>query len=116
MTVTKQQQLEWLVNKITKWPEDMGVISVSVDNLGNPGFREHWNREWIDFTFEEWQQERDKMQKQSAQQVQSAQPAPDNSWHDRGELPPLPAEDRRDESSVAGRFRQSHQRHAALCA
>ena len=65
--VTKQQQLEWLANKITKWPEDMGVISVSVDNIGNPKFLERWDKDWIDFTFEEWQQERDKMQKQPAQ-------------------------------------------------
>ena len=53
MTVTKQQQLGWLVG----FTDGCYVISQ-----------------------EEWQQERDKMQKQSAQ---------DYSWYERGELPPV---------------------------
>lgn len=83
MTVTKQQQLEWLANKITKWPDDMGVILVSMDHLGNPKFSECWDAVQVAITREEWQQERDKMQKQEL---------PDNSWHERGEFPPAGTE------------------------
>lgn len=32
------------------------------------------------------------MQKQAAKPAQSAQPAPDNSWHERGEFPPAGCE------------------------
>ena len=52
-------------------------------------------------THQEWKRERDKMQKQ-AEQV--AQQAPDNSWYERGELPPVGCEcEWVDESGVSGR-------------
>jgi len=93
--VTKQQQLEWLVSKIVKWPADGAKIPVSIDDAGNPKFYMPWDAfaPWdvmrVDFTREEWQQERDKMQKK-AERV--AQPAPGRSWHERGELPPVGCE------------------------
>ena len=42
-------------------------------------------------TSQEWQQERDKMQKKAGQPAQPEQPAQDNSWHERGEFPPAGA-------------------------
>ena len=96
--VTKQQQLEWLVSKIVKWPADGAKIPVSIDDAGNPKFYMPWDAfaPWdvmrVDFTHEEWRQERDKMQKKAEQVAQPAQPAQDSSWHERGELPPVGCE------------------------
>lgn len=78
--VTKQQQLEWLANKIVKWPAYGPMIPVSVDDAGNPKFYMPWDTVRVDCTREEWQQERDKM---------SSKPEVDNSWYERGELPPV---------------------------
>ena len=76
--VTKQQQLEWLAINYDEWPfSDAWVIMCPRSPMGFA------SRPGILITKKEWQQERDKMQKQAAQ------PAQDNSWHDRGEFPPV---------------------------
>lgn len=80
--VTKQQQLEWLAKHIEKWKSGYTYAVVEKDADG------HLHVRWptictSGITKKEWQQERDKMQKQPAQ------PAPDNSWYERGELPPV---------------------------
>ena len=83
MTVTKQQQLEWLVKNWDAWMvNSVGMVGMSRNEVGEFGIT-HW------ISDKEWQQERDKMQKQSAQPVQ---PSPDNSRHERGELPPVGCE------------------------
>lgn len=84
MTVTKQQQLEWLAKEFDVWPGFGGVpirmSSVATGEVNNGlGVAHH-------IRTEEWKQERDKMQKESAQLAQ------DNSWHERGELPPVGCE------------------------
>ena len=105
MTVTKQQQLEWLASKIVKWPAYGEKIPVSVDDAGNPKFYMPWDTMRVDCTREEWQQERDKMSKtpdvtisnQTSATITATQAgdgemiitAQDNSWHERGELPPV---------------------------
>lgn len=94
MTVTKQQQLEWMAKHMDKWahgkPE---AYLMSVDEVGfvvglattiSPVEMIYGRYHTI--TREEWQQERDKMQKQPAQ------PAQDNSWRERGEFPPVGCE------------------------
>lgn len=107
MTVTKQQQLEWLASKIVKWPAYGEKIPVSVDDAGNPKFYMPWDTMRVDCTREEWQRERDKMSKTpdvtisnqtsatiTATQVGGSEmtiTAQDNSWHERGELPPVGA-------------------------
>jgi len=72
MTVTKRQQLEWLAKEFSVWP-GFGGIAIRMSNLV---IGDHGGEHLI--TREEWQQEREKMQKQQ-----------DNSWHERGELPPV---------------------------
>ena len=78
MTVTKQQQLEWLASSWTSWHTSARELFMSKVIIG-------CFMSMIDdshqITLEEWQQERDKMQKQQ-----------DNSWHERGELPPVGCE------------------------
>lgn len=88
MTVTKQQQLEWLARHVEKWKSGYDYAVVEADSDGYLCVR------WPSIctsgvTKKEWQQERDKMQKQAAQ---AAQPAPDNAWHERGEFPPAGCE------------------------
>lgn len=78
MTVTKQQQLEWLVKEFAVWPGFGGVpirmSSVTIGEVNNGlGVAHH-------IRMEEWQQERDKI---------SSRPEVDSSWHERGELPPV---------------------------
>lgn len=73
MTVTKQQQLEWLANNFVKWPSIDKYLGMSCHVIGGSG-GSHF------ITREEWQHELDKMHKQ------------DNSWHERGELPPVGSE------------------------
>ena len=74
--VTKQQQLEWLANKYKTWPEPGSpYLSLSAVELGKFAIV---NSHTITRT--EWQQERDKM---------NSKPEVDNSWHERGELPPV---------------------------
>lgn len=77
--VTKQQQLEFAAKHIEKWKSgyDYAVVEETTDG--------HLCVRWPSIctsgvTKKEWQQERDKMQKQSAQ---------DNSWHESGGLPPV---------------------------
>ena len=74
--VTKRQQLKWLAKRFDSLPFDGDSILMSDEVLGYLG-HEH------KITNQELKQEREKMQKQSAQ------PAQDNSWFERGELPPV---------------------------
>ena len=77
--VTKQQQLEWLANKYKTWPEQGATsLGLSVAEVGKFAIV---NCHLI--TRQEWQQERDKM---------SSKPEVDNSWYERGELPPVGCE------------------------
>jgi len=96
MTVTKQQQLEWMANKAT-WGDDRTIAyMMSRDEIGLvvglltrlTGAELLAGHSHI-ITREEWQRERDKMQKK-AERV--AQPAPGRSWHERGEFPPAGCE------------------------
>ena len=82
MTVTKQQQLEFSAKHIEKWKSgyDFAVVEETIDG--------HLCVRWPSIctsgiTKKEWQQERGKMQKQAEQAAQ------DNSWHERGEFPPV---------------------------
>ena len=85
--VTKQQQLEWLAKRFESLPYHSDIILMSDDVLGYLGYGHR-------ITNQELKRERDKMQKQPAQPAQpaqSTQPTPDNSWHERGERPPVGA-------------------------
>ena len=83
MTVTKQQQLEWLATYTNDF-FGMYVVQMSGSFLGS--FRMAIDSKYHIISREEWQQERDKMQKK-VEQV--AQPTQDNSWYEREELPPV---------------------------
>lgn len=79
MTVTKQQQLEFAAKHIEKWKSgyDYAVVEETTDG--------HLYVRWPSIctsgiTKKDWQQERDKM---------SSKPEVDNSWHERGEFPPV---------------------------
>jgi len=74
--VTKQQQLEYLARECHSW-RGRDFILVSDTELG---YRLPVSSGCHLITRQEWQQERDKM---------SSKPAQDNSWHERGELPPV---------------------------
>ena len=74
--VTKQQQLEWLAIQCDKWPSGMEYLLMSDFTIGLIGGD-------VKVTRQEWQQERDKM---------SGKPEADNSWYERGELPPVGCE------------------------
>ena len=77
--ITKQQQLEWLANNLEKWKYgyDYAVVEKAPDGY----LYIRWPSVCTSgITKKEWRQERDKMQKQQ-----------DNSWHERGELPPVGA-------------------------
>ena len=77
--VTKQQQLEWLAKAYKTWPEQGShSLRLSAFEVGKFAIV---NCHII--TREEWQQERDKM---------SGKPEVDNSWHERGEFPPVGCE------------------------
>ena len=71
--VTKQQQLKWLAKRFESLPFGSDSILMSDEVLGYMGY-EH------KITNQELKQERDKM---------SSKPEVDNSWHERGELPPV---------------------------
>ena len=79
--VTKQQQLEWLAKNISKFPDGMHKVFASVYCVGI--FVGFLAEEKHEITLQEWQRERDKILKQPTQ------PAPDNSWYERGDLPPV---------------------------
>ena len=82
MTVTKQQQLEWLAKNLEKW--NSGYDFAVVDKCSDGGFYVRWPSVCSSgITKKEWQQERDKM---------SSKPEADNSWHERGEFPPAGCE------------------------
>lgn len=74
--VTKQQQLEWMSKAHKEWPFILDYICMSSESVGNVSYAVGSHR----IAKQEWQQERDKMQKQ------------DNSWHEHGELPPVGCE------------------------
>ena len=74
--VTKQQQLAWLAKRFESLPFGSDSILMSDEVLGHMG-REHR------ITNQEIKQEQDKM---------SGKPEVDNSWHERGELPPVGCE------------------------
>lgn len=78
MTVTKQQQLEWMASKWVSWPAIDCYVVMSGYHLGCSG----WGH---CITKVEWQQERDKLMKQ--QEVEQ-----DSSWHERGDYPPVGCE------------------------
>ena len=79
--VTKQQQLEWLVDTFDMWPNiNSCAIKMSVKSIGCEALLDG---ECHTITRQEWQQEVDKM---------SSKPATDNSWYERGELPPVGCE------------------------
>ena len=78
--VTKQQQLEWLAGKYEKWPVSDEYVVMSGYDIGLFGGCYY-------ITKEEWQQERDKMQKQminiASVSVKLGGDNPDNSWHEQ---------------------------------
>ena len=76
--VSKQQQLEWLVKNVSEFPDGMDKVFASVYCVGI--FVGFLAEEKHEITRQEWQQERDKM---------NSKPEVDNSWYDRGELPPV---------------------------
>ena len=76
MTVTKQQQLEYLAKECHSW-RGRDFILVSDTELG---YRLPVSSGCHLITQQEWQQERDKI---------GSKPVVDNSWHERGELPPV---------------------------
>ena len=80
--VTKQQKLEWLANNLDKWKS--GYDFAVVDKCTDGSFYVRWPSVCSSgITKKEWQQERDKM---------SGKPEADNSWHERGEFPPVGCE------------------------
>ena len=78
--VTKQQQLEWLASSWPIWYHPMGKVFMSRTAIGNFVSMTNNSHQIIR---EEWQRERNKM---------SSKPEVDNSWHERGELPPVGCE------------------------
>ena len=83
--VTKQEQLKWLANNLEKWKSgyDYAVVEKATDGY----LYVRWPSVCASgITKKEWQLERDKMQKKVEQVVQ---PTQDNSWYERGELPPV---------------------------
>ena len=83
--VTKQQQLEFAAEHIEKWKSGYSYAVVEKATDGHLYVR--WPTICTSgITKKEWRQERDKMQKQAEQSTQ------DNSWHERGELPPVGCE------------------------
>ena len=80
--VTKQQQLEFAAVHIEKWKS--GYDFAVIEKMNNGQLCVRWPSICSEgVSKKEWQQERDKMQKQPAK------PAQDNSWYERGELPPV---------------------------
>ena len=77
--VTKQQQLELIAKECHAW-KGSDFILVSDTELG---FRIPVTAGWHLITRQEWQQERDKMQKKGEKA---------DSWHERGEFPPAGCE------------------------
>lgn len=84
MTVTKQQQLEWMAEKCESWPIFTNSVKLSDHTLGAPAIDTDYST-YILITREEWQQKRDELMKQ--QEVEQ-----DNSWYERGEFPPAGCE------------------------
>lgn len=100
--VTKQQQLEWLADKYESWPASDSYIVMSGNKLGLIGGHYYINCGCHYITKEEWQQERDKMQKQHDFDIGSnlkvSVAATSNGfgemkintlWYEREELPPV---------------------------
>ena len=74
--VTKQQQINYLANLWGRWLMDDDYVVMGGSVIGSFG------GQYV-ITRQEWQQERDKM---------SSKPEDDNSWHERGDLPPVGCE------------------------
>lgn len=81
MTVTKQQQLEWMAKTFACWPVSRNSIKLSDYTLGSVATDTDYS-DYMLITQEEWQLERKKLIEQ--QRVEQ-----DNSWYERGELPPV---------------------------
>ena len=79
MTVTKQQQLEYLAKECNSW-RGRDFILASDTELG---YRLPVSSGCHLITRDDWQQERDKM---------GGKPEADISWHERGEFPPVGCE------------------------
>ena len=79
--VTKQQQLEWLAKTHEEWPFIGPVMIMSDKSIGAYYGAPMPGCHFVSFT--EWQQEREKI---------SSKPEADNSWYERGELPPVGCE------------------------
>ena len=94
--VTKRQQLKWLAKRFESLPFDGDSILMSDEVLGYLGHE-------YKITNQELKQERDKMQKKAEQAEQAAQH--ENSWHDRGEFPPVGCEC---EVKDGGEWRKTH--------
>lgn len=89
MTVPKQKQLDYLVEHYSCW--DFGAESCTVKEgpawSGNevkpsPLYAVFLTDDSGDITYEEWSAARERKQKELSQPR-------DNSWHGRGELPPI---------------------------
>ena len=91
--ITKQQQLEWLAKHIEKWKS--GYTYAVVEKATDGHLYVRWPSICTSgITKKEWRQERDKM---------DSKPEVTNSWHERGELPPVGCEcEWVDESGVDG--------------
>lgn len=81
MSVTKQQQLEWLAESWVQFPSGSWKVCMSVYAVGD--FVEFQAREKHEINMEEWRQERDKIE--MIEEV-------DMSWYTRGEKPPIGCE------------------------
>ena len=80
--VTKQQQLEWLAKNLEKW--NSGYTYAVVEENTDGHLQVRWPSVCSSgITKKEWQQERNKM---------NSKPEVDNSWHERGEFPPVGCE------------------------
>ena len=79
MMVTKQEQLEFAAKHIEKWKS--GYDYVVVEETADGHLYVRWPSVCArGITKKEWRQEREKM---------SDKPEVDDSWHERGELPPV---------------------------
>ena len=95
--VTKQEQLKWLAKKYKTWPEQGSLtLRLSAFEVGKFAVVNAYI-----ITKKEWQQERDRQEELKAMTMQmcnikplgrdkmSSKPEVDNSWYERGELPPV---------------------------
>lgn len=91
--VTKQEQLEWLAKNYESWAGiNFKAVRMSSQIIGNYNQGAGYHT----ITREEWQQERNRMQKQDNESEcvvkRNQQNEQDNSWYGHGELPPVGCE------------------------